>query len=405
MAALFRCDRSQCAARHPDGGDALAWRIQPDLDVAYAADQNASDRPCRQLRLDAPGSGVSLYPDFLCNDHSASGRDADVCRQGAGEMSMAAGHGASVRIESCGKTFADGTRALESATLDIARGETLVLLGPSGCGKTTMLRIIAGLELPDAGGRVLFDDKDMTSVPIEKRNVGMVFQSYALFPNMSVADNIGYGLKIRGMARQERAARVAELVVLTNITGLEKRRVDQLSGGQRQRVALARAVAIRPGILLLDEPLTALDAALRDRLRGELNRLLRALGITTIYVTHDQSEAMELGDRIVVMQKGAIAQIGTPREIYFKPRNRFVAEFIGAANIIEAAVENGHLVLPGGRQPIGGNASLPAAVAMIRPETIRVVEAGSAPLSGTVDSVSFIGNRQRMVVSGASGRT
>ena len=247
-----------------------------------------------------------------------------------------AGHGASVRIEACGKTFADGTRALEPATLDIARGETLVLLGPSGCGKTTMLRIIAGLELPDAGGRVLFDGKDMTSVPIERRNVGMVFQSYALFPNMSVSDNIGYGLKIRGVPDKERAARVAELVALTNISGLENRRIDQLSGGQRQRVALARAVAIRPGILLLDEPLTALDAALRDRLRGELNRLLRALGITTIYVTHDQAEAMELGDRVVVMQKGAIAQIGTPREIYFTPQNRFVAEFIGAANIIEA---------------------------------------------------------------------
>jgi putative spermidine/putrescine transport system ATP-binding protein len=241
-------------------------------------------------------------------------------------------------------------------------------------------------------------------VPIEKRNVGMVFQSYALFPNMSVADNIGYGLKIRGMAREERAARVAELVALTNISGLENRRIDQLSGGQRQRVALARAVAIRPGILLLDEPLTALDAALRDRLRGELNRLLRALGITTIYVTHDQSEAMELGDRIVVMQKGAIAQIGTPREIYFTPGNRFVAEFIGAANIIESPLENGHLVLPGGRQPIGGDASLPAAVAMIRPETIRIVEAAGAPLQGIIDSVSFIGDRPRMVVSGVSAR-
>jgi putative spermidine/putrescine transport system ATP-binding protein len=319
-------------------------------------------------------------------------------------MNAASSHGASVRIESCGKTFADGTRALEPATLEIARGETLVLLGPSGCGKTTMLRIIAGLELPDAGGRVLFDDKDMTSVPIEQRNVGMVFQSYALFPNMSVAENIGYGLKIRGMPRQQRAARIAELVRLTNISGLEERRIDQLSGGQRQRVALARAVAIRPGILLLDEPLTALDAALRERLRGELNRLLRALGITTIYVTHDQSEAMELGDRIVVMQKGAIAQIGTPREIYFAPKNRFVAEFIGAANIVESPVENGHLVLPGGRQPIGGDATLPAAIAMIRPETIGIVEAAGAPLSGTIDSVSFIGDRQRMTVSGASNK-
>jgi putative spermidine/putrescine transport system ATP-binding protein len=315
-----------------------------------------------------------------------------------------AGHGASVHIEACGKTFADGTRALEPATLDIARGETLVLLGPSGCGKTTMLRIIAGLELPDPGGRVSFDGKDVTSTPIEQRNVGMVFQSYALFPNMSVADNIGYGLKIRGMAKQERAVRVAELVKLTNISGLEHRRIDQLSGGQRQRVALARAVAIRPGILLLDEPLTALDAALRDRLRGELDRLLRTLGITTIYVTHDQAEAMALGDRIVVMQKGAMAQIGTPREIYFTPTNRFVAEFIGAANIVEAPVENGHLVLPGGRQPIGGNATLPAVVAMIRPETIHVVEADSTPLSGTVDSVSFVGDRQRMLVSGAAGK-
>ena len=217
-----------------------------------------------------------------------------------------------------------------------------------------MLRIIAGLELPDAGGRVLFDGRDMTSVPIERRNVGMVFQSYALFPNMSVSDNIGYGLKIRGVAPQDRAARVAELVALTNITGLENRRIDQLSGGQRQRVALARAVAIRPGILLLDEPLTALDAALRDRLRGELNRLLRALGITTIYVTHDQSEAMELGDRIVVMQKGEIAQIGVRRaRSTSRQASRFVAEFIGAANIIEAPIESGHLVLPGGRQPIG----------------------------------------------------
>ena len=319
-------------------------------------------------------------------------------------MKAVAGHGASVRIEACGKTFADGTRALEPATLDIARGETLVLLGPSGCGKTTMLRIIAGLERPDPGGRVSFDGKDVTSVPIEQRNVGMVFQSYALFPNMSVADNIGYGLKIRGVAKPERAIRVAELIRLTNISGLEHRRIDQLSGGQRQRVALARAVAIRPGILLLDEPLTALDAALRDRLRGELDRLLRTLGITTIYVTHDQSEAMALGDRIVVMQKGAMVQIGTPREIYFTPRNRFVAEFIGAANIVEAPVENGHLVLPGGRQPIGGDATLPAAVAMIRPETIRIVEPGGAMLSGIVDSVSFIGDRQRMMVSGASGK-
>jgi putative spermidine/putrescine transport system ATP-binding protein len=279
-----------------------------------------------------------------------------------------------------------------------------VLLGPSGCGKTTMLRIIAGLETPDQAGKVLFDGKDMTKVAIEKRNVGMVFQSYALFPNMNVAENIGYGLKIRGVSKEERAKRVAELVALTNIAGLENRRIDQLSGGQRQRAALARAVAIRPGILLLDEPLTALDAALRERLRSDLNRLLRALGITSIYVTHDQSEAMELGDRIVVMSKGRIVQIGTPREIYFTPRSRFVAEFIGAANIIETSVENGQLVLPGGRQPIAGQIDQKAAIAMVRPEAIRLVDPGIAPLSGTIDSVAFNGDRQRLVVSGVSAK-
>ncbi|UFZ04248.1 ABC transporter ATP-binding protein [Bradyrhizobium ontarionense] len=311
-------------------------------------------------------------------------------------------HGAALKVENCGKTFADGTCALARATLDIAQSETLVLLGPSGCGKTTLLRIVAGLETPDAGGRVLFDGKDLTRQPIEKRNVGMVFQSYALFPNMSVADNIGYGLKIRSVPRTERAARVAELVALTNLGGLEGRRIDQLSGGQRQRVALARAVAIRPSVLLLDEPLTALDAALRERLRGELNGLLRTLGITAIYVTHDQAEAMELGDRIVVMRKGAIAQVGTPREIYFTPANRFVAEFVGAANIIETAIEGGHLILPGGRQPVAEPGQRTKAVAMVRPETIGIVDASTSTLSGVVDSVRFTGDRQRIIVREAA---
>ncbi|MDB5503492.1 MAG: transporter related [Tardiphaga sp.] len=317
-------------------------------------------------------------------------------------MSAIAGHGAAVHIERCGKTFPDGTQALAPASLDIVSGETLVLLGPSGCGKTTMLRIIAGLEQPDAGGRVLFDTNDMTPVPIEQRNVGMVFQSYALFPNMSVSDNIGYGLKIRGIDAKARAARIKEMVALTNIGGLEDRRIDQLSGGQRQRVALARAVAIRPRVLLLDEPLTALDASLRDRLRGELNRLLRSLGITTIYVTHDQAEAMELGDRIVVMRKGAIAQIGTPREIYFTPQSRFVAEFVGAANIVEGPVIGRRLMLTGGSLALQEAADIAAAVAMIRPETIRIVGQGDASLTGIIDSVSFIGDRLRLVVTGAA---
>jgi putative spermidine/putrescine transport system ATP-binding protein len=317
-------------------------------------------------------------------------------------MSGDNGHGVAIRIEACGKTFADGTRALEPTTLDITAGEALVLLGPSGCGKTTMLRIIAGLERPDDGGRILFNGADVSQLPIERRNVGMVFQSYALFPNMSVADNIAYGLKVRGVARKERDDRVAELVRLTNIAGLERRRIGQLSGGQRQRVALARAVAIRPSVLLLDEPLTALDAALRDRLRTELNKLLRSLGITTIYVTHDQAEAMEISDRIVVMRKGAIVQVGTPRDIYFAPQSRFVAEFIGAANIIEAAIADGQLQLPGGMLPAVGSTPAAAAIAMVRPEAIQLVDAGTAALTGIVDSITFTGNRQRVSIGGAT---
>jgi len=316
---------------------------------------------------------------------------------------MSEGHGVTVRVDACGKTFADGTRALETVTLDVARGETLVFLGPSGCGKTTMLRIIAGLEQPDRGGRVLFNGSDVTPIPIEQRKVGMVFQSYALFPNMTVAENIGYGLKIRGIGRAERDARVAELVALTGIEGLEHRRIGQLSGGQRQRVALARAVAVRPSVLLLDEPLTALDAALRERLRGELDRLLRMLGITTIYVTHDQAEAMVLGDRVVVMRKGAIAQIGTPRDIYFAPTNRFVAEFVGAANLVEGIAADGIIALPGGRLAVAESGAGPV-VAMIRPESIQVVAPDEAELSGRVERVSFIGDRQRLTVSGAAPR-
>ncbi len=311
--------------------------------------------------------------------------------------------GVTVRVENCAKTFADGTRALDPVTLDVARGETLVFLGPSGCGKTTMLRIIAGLEKPDSGGRVLFNAQDVTRIPIERRNVGMVFQSYALFPNMNVAQNIAYSLALRGAGKAERDSRVAELVALTGIEGLENRNIDQLSGGQRQRVALARAVAMRPSVLLLDEPLTALDAALRERLRGELDRLLRTLGITTIYVTHDQSEAMTLGDRIVVMRKGAIAQVGSPRDIYFKPASRFVAEFIGAANIIDAVSDNGVLVLPGGRLAVDKTGHGQVA-AMIRPESIGIISPEAAFLVGRVASVSFTGDRQRLVVDGASDK-
>ena len=310
-------------------------------------------------------------------------------------------HGVAVRITACGKTFGDGTRALEPVSLDIARGETIVLLGPSGCGKTTLLRMAAGLETPDAGGRIFFNDADVTDVPIEQRNVGMVFQSYALFPNMNVAENIAYGLKFRGASAQERKVRVAELVALTGIGGLENRRIDQLSGGQRQRVALARAVAVRPSVLLLDEPLTALDAALRERLRFELNRLLRTLGITTIYVTHDQAEAMALGDRIVVMRKGTIAQIGAPRDIYFAPVGRFVAEFVGAANILEAERRRRPEIMRwlagdrGGERQGAGRRDGAAGIDRHR-------RGGQRQANRQGEHVSFVGDRQRLAISGAA---
>lgn len=312
--------------------------------------------------------------------------------------------GTSLRLVNCAKTFADGTRALEAFDLDVQAGETVVILGPSGCGKTTLLRIVAGLESPDAGGRVFFSDDDVTEVPIEKRNVGIVFQSYALFPNMSVAENIAYGLKVRGVQTAQRTRRVSEMLDMMKIGELQNRRIDQLSGGQKQRVALARAIAVRPRVLLLDEPLTALDAKLRDLLRVEIDALLRSLGITAIYVTHDQAEAMALGDRIVVMNTARVAQVGAPREIYFQPKSRFVAEFIGTINRLKGRIEQGRLVLPGGRIP------LPAALSaeddsnlefFFRPEHATLAEPGRGQLHASVVASFFMGDRTRLIIEGA----
>lgn len=291
-----------------------------------------------------------------------------------------------IRLAGCAKTFPDGTRALEPVQLDINPGETLVLLGPSGCGKTTMLRIIAGLEQPDTGGQVFFDALDVTPLPIEQRRVGMVFQSYALFPNMSVAENIAYGLKVRGMAEAEKKQRVEEMLAMMHLDGFADRRIDQLSGGQRQRVALARALAVRPRVLLLDEPLTALDAKLRESLRTEIDRLLRSLKITAVYVTHDQSEAMALGDRIAVMEKGRIAQIGTPRDIYYRPATRFVADFIGTMNRVQGVVEGVNLRLPSGLLHVGPRV---ANEVLFRPEDVRIVPAADAPLQARIVSAFF----------------
>ncbi|WP_029004744.1 ABC transporter ATP-binding protein [Azorhizobium doebereinerae] len=310
--------------------------------------------------------------------------------------------GAAITLVGCAKTFADGTRALEPLDLAIAPGETLVLLGPSGCGKTTTLRIIAGLESPDAGGKVLFDGADVTRLPIEKRNVGMVFQSYALFPNMSVVENVAYGLRVRGVAKAERLARAGEVLEMMRIDALADRRIDQLSGGQRQRVALARALAVRPRVILLDEPLTALDAALREHLRAEIDGLLRRLAITAIYVTHDQAEALALGDRIVVMRHGAIAQIGTPREIYFRPADDFVAGFVGVTNRLEGAVRGGRFETAAGALAVEA-ADRAAATLAFRPETAQLCVAAGSGLRFRVDQVHFQGARQRVLLSAADG--
>ena len=312
-----------------------------------------------------------------------------------------------IELRGCAKTFEGGNRALQPIDLSIGAGETLVLLGPSGCGKTTTLRLIAGLERPDPGGRVLFGDSDVTALPIEQRHVGMVFQSYALFPNMTVAGNIGYGLKIRRLSVAEIDARVGEMLQMMRIEALAPRRVDQLSGGQRQRVALARALAVRPRALLLDEPLTALDARLRDTLRAEIDALLRRLHITTVYVTHDQAEAMALGDRVAVMDHGRIAQIGTPREIYRRPASRFVAEFIGTMNRLAGRWDGDSFLCAAGR--IAGAAGrIPRTAAgseaveiMFRPEHVHVVDEGEPAddgLVGTVSSVLFHGDRTRLLV-------
>ncbi|HSD54856.1 MAG TPA: ABC transporter ATP-binding protein [Burkholderiales bacterium] len=303
----------------------------------------------------------------------------------------------SIRLEKCAKTFPDGTKALLPLDLDVSAGETVVFLGPSGCGKTTMLRIIAGLEAPDAGGRVFFGAEDVTAQPIERRNVGMVFQSYALFPNMTVAENIAYGLRVRKLDAAERGNRVKEMLAMMHLEELGHRRVDQLSGGQKQRVALARALAVRPRVLLLDEPLTALDAKLREGLRVEIDRLLRSLAITAVYVTHDQAEAMALGDRIAVMEKGRIAQIGTPQEIYYRPRTAFVADFVGTMNRLAGRADGAGLEVPGGRLPWRGPARERQEV-LFRPEDLRIANGTEVHLRGTVAAAFFLGDHTRLMV-------
>jgi len=301
----------------------------------------------------------------------------------------------SIRLHNCRKAFADGTVAVDDLSLEIQAGETLAILGPSGCGKTTTLRLIAGLERPDAG-QVLFAGRDVTPLPIERRDVGMVFQNYALFPNLNVADNIVYGLKVRKVARAEREQRCAELLELVGLQGYGHRAIHELSGGQRQRVALARAVAPRPRVLLLDEPLAALDAQLRERLRSELGQLLRELAITAVFVTHDQGEAMALGDRILVMQRGRIAQLATPRVLYQQPANAFVANFIGTLNAFAVLGRTANGVQVSGGELPWSASELPTTL-YCRPEHLRVT---SAPghVCGRLLGQFFQGAQSRLLV-------
>ncbi|MFT4191156.1 MAG: ATP-binding cassette domain-containing protein [Comamonas sp.] len=298
----------------------------------------------------------------------------------------------SLSIQNLNKSF-NGQAALERINLSISSSEFICLLGPSGCGKTTLLRIIAGLLDADHG-RILLDGRDLAALPARERGFGIVFQSYSLFPHMTIAQNIGYGLKIRKTPPAAIAQRVQELLEVVRLPGFADRYPGQLSGGQQQRVAIARALAVNPALLLLDEPLSALDARVRAGLRQELREVQQRLGIPTLMVTHDQEEAMSMADRIVCMNAGRIEQVGTPRELYLRPRTRFVADFMGHSNLLPAAVA---AELLGGRPEAGDDGAAPGEMDLcLRPEHIALAARPGA--EGRVTGVSFLGSIQRVQV-------
>ncbi len=302
-------------------------------------------------------------------------------------------------IQHVRKSFG-ATTVVQDFNLDVDKGEFISFLGPSGCGKTTMLRIVAGFEQPSAG-RIVVGGKDMTSLKPNQRNIGMVFQAYALFPNMTVAQNIGFGLKVAGKPKAEIDARVAEMLGLIKLGEFGARYPYQLSGGQQQRVALARALAPKPRLLLLDEPLSALDAKVRVSLRDEIRAIQRELGITTIFVTHDQEEAMSMSDRIVVMNAGRADQVGAPFEVYNRPATRFVAGFVGTLNVLDVVVKDpasGAVEIGG--VPVALSRSLGSVKAgerislALRPETISMTHdaARSISIPCTITAVNFLGS-------------
>ncbi|MCW5748926.1 MAG: ABC transporter ATP-binding protein [Alphaproteobacteria bacterium] len=301
---------------------------------------------------------------------------------------------ARLQLDSVSKRYGD-FHAVREVTLDVADGEFVVLLGPSGCGKTTTLRMIAGFITP-TGGSVRLGDRDVTTLPPWRRNAGLVFQSYALFPHLTVGQNVAFGLEMRKLARADIAARVTEALRLVRLEHLGERLPRQLSGGQQQRVALARALAIRPDVLLLDEPLSNLDAKLRQEVRVEIRELQRQLGLTTVMVTHDQEEALTMADRLVVMNEGAVRQIGSQRDLYERPADRFVAGFVGRGMFLSGEVEApGSFRTDGGLRLRCADGPRGKAVLALRPERLEI---GAAPLSGLdnslpgkVEFVSYLG--------------
>ncbi len=350
--------------------------------------------------------------------------EGPILRPGAARIATLAGDmTTSITIEQLSKTYpaiAPGpgrprtTTAVDQVSLAIEPGELFFLLGPSGCGKTTLLRMVAGFIEPTRG-RILFGSslgvRDVTYVAPEKRNTGMVFQSYALWPHMTVAQNVSFGLEVRGVAAAERRTRVLEALSTVRMESLSERKPNQLSGGQQQRVALARALVVRPDVLLLDEPLSNLDAKLRLELRSEIRRVCKESGITTVYVTHDQKEALAMADRIAIMSAGRVVQMGTPRQLYRTPHSRFVAEFLGETNVAEATVRSisdrgVELEGPFGR--ILARSALPegaktgtVVMVSLRPEALRLVAGGT--LSGRVISTTYLGEMVQVDVELESG--
>jgi putative spermidine/putrescine transport system ATP-binding protein len=308
--------------------------------------------------------------------------------------------GVAVRLQGLTRRYGSVV-ALDGLDLDIAGGELIALLGPSGCGKTTALRAIAGFDRPD-GGRVLVDGRDVTDVPASKRDMGMVFQAYSLFPNLTVAQNVAFGLQVRRRDKAERGTRAAELLELVGLGDRRDRYPHQLSGGQQQRVALARALAVAPQVLLLDEPLSALDAQVRVQLREEIRRIQLELGITTVFVTHDQAEALSVADRVGVLRAGRLEQVASPHDLYERPATAFVAQFVGTMNRLAATQVPGGAEVLGVRRPVAGDVpSGGPVVALVRPEALTVAadDAGTA----RVVTRTFSGASTRLAVALAGG--